>query len=130
MQVFRVLVVDDEAALLIVLKRAFTLMNCEMIGASTLREGLRRALEEEFDIILLDNHFPEGHCDAIVPSLVAAKPHVPIVIITANESDDHVRNALGFGVKEVLGKPFGLGKLAQTVARYCASFPFEDSRVA
>ncbi|MBP8954822.1 MAG: response regulator [Armatimonadetes bacterium] len=118
MPLLRVLVVDDEKALLAILQRALNLMGCDMVGACTLRDGLRLALSEDFDIILLDNHFPEGHCDAIVPSMVASKPDTPIVIITANPSDAHVANAMRHGVRQVISKPFTLEQLADALERY------------
>ena len=118
MPLLRVLVVDDEKALLAILQRALNLMGCDMVGASTLRDGLHAALNQDFDIILLDNHFPEGHCDAIVPSIVASKPDTPIVVITANPSDAHVTNAMRHGVRQVIGKPFTLDQLAGALERF------------
>ncbi|NSW58202.1 MAG: response regulator [Armatimonadetes bacterium] len=118
MPLLRVLVVDDHKALLAVLQNALSLMGCDMVGACTLRDGLRLALSQDFDIILLDNHFPEGHCDAIVPSLVASKPDTPIVIITANPADAHVTNAMRQGVRQVIPKPFTLEQIASVLERY------------
>lgn len=120
MAVLRTLVVDDETALLSILRRVLSAMDCDMVGAATLREGLRCALDEEFDIILLDNHFPEGHCDSIVPCIVSSRPDTPVVIITANPSDEHVGRALSYGAREVLAKPFSMGQLAELIERYCA----------
>ncbi len=126
----RVLVIDDETALLDMLEKAFRLMGCTMVGAATLRDGMSQALNEDFDIVLLDNHFPDGHGDVIVAAIVGDRPHLPIVIITGNETDEHVQNALRLGAKEVLGKPFGLAELAQVMGRYCEPFRDHASHVA
>lgn len=126
----RILAIDDERAFLEMLHKACQLMGHTMVAAESLEEGLRRALDEDFDIVLLDNHFPEGHADSIVPSLQSAKPQLPIVITTGNESDQHARNCIRLGAKEFLGKPFGLDELADVMRRHCQSFSDQASRVA
>lgn len=125
----RVLVVDDEHSLLKMLEDILGLLGCTVVAVPTLDEGLQRACEDEFDLLLLDNHFPGGHGDEIVPAVVAARPEMPIVIITANESDAHVLAALDMGAREVLPKPFGLDDLMSLMERHCPSFR-RQSRVA
>jgi len=115
----RILVVDDEGVLLNMFRLALRALGCDMVGASSLSEGLEAGVAERFDLILLDNHFPEGHGDSVVPSLLAAHPDVPIVVITGNETDEHVAIAIQHGAREVLKKPFGLTGLSQVVKRYC-----------
>jgi len=120
---FRVLVIDDERMLLRTLECVFKVLGCEMVGAATLKDGLQKAVEQDFDCILVDNHFPEGHSDAIIPSLVQHNPGTPLIMITGNALDEHVENALEMGVAEVLRKPFMLDQLASTLDRHNSNFP-------
>lgn len=118
----RVLVVDDERALLAMLEEALGVLGCTPVTASSLKQGLERALADDFDLMLLDNHFPEGHGDSIIPAVLVANPELPIVVITANEGDQHVANALRIGAREVLRKPFSLTDLVTVMERYCPTF--------
>ncbi len=115
----RILVVDDEGILLNMFRLALRALGCDMVGASSLAEGLELGVSDRYDLVLLDNHFPEGHGDSIVPQLLAAQPEVPIVVITGNDTDEHVAMAIEHGAREVLKKPFGLTGLSQVVKRYC-----------
>lgn len=114
-----VLVVDDEPDLGEMLQTALGIIGCRSAAETTLTGGLTRAALDRPDLVLLDNHFPEGHGDEIVPALRIALPHTPIIIITANESDFHVRSALLAGARQVLSKPFSLAQLRQVVQESC-----------
>ena len=126
----RILVIDDEESLLDMLQAALEMMGYEVVTVSSLAEGRRRALEGRFDLVLLDNHFPEGHSDALVPVLLECLPNAPVVIVTANDTDEHVRNALRLGASQVLCKPFGLDELEAVVKRHCGAAARQVSNVA
>ena len=56
----RVLVIDDEAAILRFLKPALEANNYEMASAGTVAEGIKRIAAETPDIVLLDLGLPDG----------------------------------------------------------------------
>lgn len=117
----RVLVVDDEEDLLCMLGQACRLLGYDMQGASSLARGLEHALNEDFTCVLLDNHFPEGHAEQIIPQILSAKPQLPIIMITGNPEDSHVAAAMELGAREILSKPFGLQELSQCLSRYAGA---------
>lgn len=114
-----ILVVDDEEALADMIGIALEMMGYQVTRAFSLSEASELAEIKRFDLVLLDNHFPDGHGDSLVPALMKRWPELPIVIVTANDTDEHVTNALALGAREVLNKPFGLDELGAVVARYC-----------
>lgn len=116
-----ILVVDDEESLLDMMGMALEMMGYQATRASSLAEASRLAERQRFDLVLLDNHFPEGHGDSIVPALLERWPETHIVIVTANDTDQHVLRALSLGAREILNKPFGLDELGAVVARHCAA---------
>lgn len=114
-----ILVVDDEEALADMIGIALEMMGYQVTRAFSLSEASGLAEIKRFDLVLLDNHFPDGHGDSLVPALMKRWPELPIVIVTANDTDEHVTNALALGAREVLNKPFGLDELGAVVARHC-----------
>lgn len=117
----QILVVDDEEALLDMMAMALEMMGCQATRASSLSEAARLTQAQRFDLVLLDNHFPDGHGDSIVPTLLERWPELHIVIVTANDTDQHVMRAMSLGAREILNKPFGLDELGAVVARHCGA---------
>jgi two-component system nitrogen regulation response regulator GlnG len=117
----QILVVDDEEPLLDMMAMALEMMGYQATRASSLSEASRLTQAQRFDLVLLDNHFPEGHGDSIVPALLERWPELRIVIVTANDTDQHVTRAISLGAREILNKPFGLDELGSVVARHCGA---------
>src|SRR5947207_8873817 len=61
------------------------------------------------DLILLDLHMREKDGFAVLEEIVAqngSHEHVPVIMITADDSADTKRRALALGAKDFVGKPF------------------------
>src|SRR2546429_8682385 len=61
------------------------------------------------DLILLDLHMREKDGFAVLEEIVAqngSHEHVPVIMITADDSADTKRRALAMGAKDFVGKPF------------------------
>lgn len=61
------------------------------------------------DLILLDLHMREKDGFAVLEEIVAhneSAEHVPVIMITADDSPDTKRRALALGAKDFVGKPF------------------------
>jgi DNA-binding response OmpR family regulator len=114
-----ILVVDDEEALLDMMAVALEMMGYRATCAASLADASQLIQSHRFDLVLLDNHFPDGHGDSLVATLLKRWPGTNIVIVTANDTDIHVHRAIALGAREVLNKPFGLDQLGAVVARYC-----------
>jgi DNA-binding response OmpR family regulator len=79
------LVVDDEPAIQRMLQRRGEREGFSVISALTLREGLRRAVEDAPDIILLDMSLPDGMGSELIAQL-RAEPRtrrIPVVVWSA-----------------------------------------------
>ena len=79
----RILIVEDEPAMVAGLRDNFEYEGYEVISASDGVEGLERALAEEPDLIVLDVMMPRMSGLDVCKQLKAKKPSLPIIMLTA-----------------------------------------------
>ncbi|MDH7464284.1 response regulator [Chitinophagaceae bacterium 26-R-25] len=80
---FKVLIVDDEEDLCMLLKNYLTRKNFEVFIAHTLKEGLLVLNEIRPDILFLDNNLPDGTGWDKASDLSVLYPHLRINLISA-----------------------------------------------
>ena len=103
----RILVVDDSATVRLYLRRLLTEWGYQVEEAVTGYDGMEKALDSPFDLILSDINMPTMNGYAMVSALrkEAAAQAVPI-IITSTESKDHDEaQAYAAGANLYLVKP-------------------------
>lgn len=103
-----VLVVDDVRANLVALEAELSRLDCEILCASSGNEALKRLLERDCAVMLLDVQMPE--MDGFeVARFARHNPDtcdVPIVFVTAmHETEDNSLRGYGAGAIDVLFKP-------------------------
>jgi two-component system, OmpR family, KDP operon response regulator KdpE len=106
----RVLVVDDEAAILRFLKPAMEANGCEMASAGTVADATKRIAAEAPDIVVLDLGLPDGDGKDVIRS-VRAWSDVPIIVLSARDREAEKIEALDLGADDFVNKPFGVGEL-------------------
>lgn len=107
---YRVLVVDDEAAILRFLKPALEANGYQVAGAATAAEGIQRIAAETPDIVLLDLGLPDGDGKDIIRQ-VREFSDVPMVVLSAREREAEKIEALDLGADDYVNKPFNVGEL-------------------
>ena len=106
----RVLVIDDEAAILRFLKPALEANNYDMASAGTVAEGIKRIAAETPDIVLLDLGLPDGDGKDVLKR-AREWSDVPIVVLSARERETEKIEALDLGADDYVNKPFNVGEL-------------------
>jgi two-component system KDP operon response regulator KdpE len=106
----RVLVVDDEAAILRFLKPALEANGYEMTSAGTVAEALKRVASEAPDIVLLDLGLPDGDGKDVIRR-AREWSDLPIVVLSAREREAEKIEALDLGADDYVNKPFNVGEL-------------------
>jgi two-component system, OmpR family, KDP operon response regulator KdpE len=106
----RVLVVDDEAAILRFLKPALEANNCEMTSADTVAEAIRSIAARAPDIVLLDLGLPDGDGKEVIRR-ARDWSDVPIIVLSARERESEKIEALDLGADDYVNKPFDVGEL-------------------
>ncbi len=78
-------------------------------------EGYNRALDNEYDAVVLDIMVPGKDGLAILKSLRRAKKNVPVILLTArNELDDRL-DGLNLGADDYIAKPFFVEELVARI---------------
>ena len=106
----RVLVIDDEAAILRFLKPALEANNYDMASAGTVAEGIKRIAAETPDIVLLDLGLPDGDGKEVLKR-AREWSDVPILVLSAREREAEKIEALDLGADDYVNKPFNVGEL-------------------
>src|SRR5438270_9195556 len=105
----RVLVVEDEPALLSVVAQALREAGYAVDEAADGEAGLYKATAWEYDAVVLDVMLPKLDGWGVVKKLRAAKP-TPVLLLTARDAvPDRVRGLDG-GADDYLVKPFDLAE--------------------
>ncbi len=104
----RILVVEDDAALLRGLLDVLVFNGYDARGAADGGQGLKAGLEEQFDLILLDVMLPGVDGFTICKEIRIKKPNQAIIMITAKGSEDDIVTGFKAGADDYIPKPFSL----------------------
>ncbi|HWI87073.1 MAG TPA: nitrogen regulation protein NR(I) [Sphingomonas sp.] len=111
----RILVCDDDAAIRTVVREALRRAGHTVETAASAAD-LRRAIRNfRPQVLLTDVILPDGNGLDLVPGLLAANPHMPIIILSAQNTFTTAMRATEQGAFDYLPKPFDLSELVQAV---------------
>lgn len=110
----KILIIEDDSAIADLEKDYLEMSSyqCEIAASGNL--GLRRALEGNFDLIILDLMLPEMDGLEILRKIRDAM-EIPIIIISAKGEDIDKVRGLGLGADDYMVKPFSPSELVARV---------------
>jgi two-component system, OmpR family, KDP operon response regulator KdpE len=100
-----VLAVDDEAGILRLMKQELTGQGFRVITASTGEEALKLVEEQRPDVVLLDVVMPKMS-GLEVMRRIREQMNVPVIIVTARDSNQDKVRGLEMGADDYIVKPF------------------------
>ena len=110
------LVVDDESELRELLVRLFTRDGHRVTAVADARSAIDRASTQQFDCVLLDVALGEGPTGHDVARLLRRRRDVvPIIMLTALDSEADAVQGLEAGADDYVTKPFGLAELRSRI---------------
>ncbi len=108
----RVLIVEDEIRLARNVAKALTETASFAVDIATDgQEGLHQALDNPYELILLDLMLPKVRGLEILERLRHEGNHVPVLILTAREPTNNIIKQLNAERDDCLTKPFDMGEL-------------------
>ena len=104
----RVLVIDDDSAVLKLLCSALKSKNFDPIGCETGAAGLSALKEQACTVVLLDLTLPDVHGLELIRSLREVAPATRFVIITADTTSETLIEAIREQAFDYIRKPFDI----------------------
>ena len=102
----RVLVVDDEEGVRIILRTVLETRDLEVVEAQTATEALTQVAPGAFDLAVVDKNLPDRSGLTLLAELKQVDPDLEVAIVTGYASLDAAIEALRAGAGDFLLKPF------------------------
>jgi DNA-binding response OmpR family regulator len=112
---FRILVVEDEAAIARGVCDVLAYHGYEPTGAPDGEAGLREGLHGGHDLVVLDVMLPQRSGFDVCSELRAARPGLPILMLTARGAEEDVLRGFRAGADDYVTKPFSVAELVARV---------------
>ncbi len=113
----RVLIVEDEEGLLDGLAHNFRFEGYEVLTARNGAEGLKLALKQKPDVVVLDIMLPEKDGFTVLKELRQRHRDIPVLVMTARNFEADVLKGFDLGADDYVTKPFGIKELMARVKR-------------
>jgi two-component system alkaline phosphatase synthesis response regulator PhoP len=127
----KILVVEDEPNMVVGLRDNFEFEGYEVITAGDGVEGLKRALEESPDLVVLDVMMPRMSGLEVCKQLRAKRASLPIIMLTARGQEVDKVVGLELGADDYVTKPFSIRELlarVKAVLRRTAVIPKDQEQ--
>ena len=117
----RLLIIEDEIAIAELEKDYLEMNNYTVEVATNGKEGLKKALSEDFDLLILDLMIPEVD-GATICREVRKEKDIPIIIVSAKKEEWDKVQLLGIGADDYMTKPFSPSELVARVKAHLARY--------
>jgi DNA-binding response OmpR family regulator len=127
----RILIVEDEPNMVAGLRDNFEFEGYEVLTAYDGEDGLRRALTESPDLLVLDVMMPKLSGLEVCKQLKAKRPSIPIIMLTARGQEVDKVVGLELGADDYVTKPFSIRELlarVKAVLRRGRTLPKDQDR--
>lgn len=111
----QILVIEDEPRILAFLARGLEAEGFRVDGAGTGPQGLKMALAQSYDAVVLDLLLPGLDGLSVLRELQEQSPELPVVIVSARSDLPTKLRGFGLGASDYLAKPFALDELVARV---------------
>lgn len=115
---YKILIVEDELVLQLMLEHMLKKMGFEQFGTATKgREAVKKATEESFNLILMDIMLQDDIDGIEAYSEIRKKRDIPVIYITGNTDPRNKEKAQDIGYHDYLGKPITFSHLKSSIDR-------------
>lgn len=119
----QILIVEDDIRLNQGLCKALQAKNRHVFSCQTIRDARAQLLCGNISLVLLDINLPDGNGLALLREIKECASALPVILLTANDTDMDIVDGLEQGADDYITKPFSLSVLrarVNTQLRKCA----------
>lgn len=106
----KILLVEDNLNIRESLEYSFKVKNINLISKSNIKDTLFFLEDNKVDLIILDVTLPDGNGFDLYKNYIK-NMEIPVIFLTARDSEEDIVNALDMGASNYLTKPFRTGEL-------------------
>ncbi len=117
----KILIIEDETAIAELEKDYLELSNFDVTIENDGHKGAAMALEQEFDLIILDIMLP-GMDGFNICKMIREKKNTPIIMVSAKKDDIDKIRGFGLGADDYMTKPFSPSELVARVKAHLARY--------
>lgn len=128
----KILIVEDEKQIARILTVELYYEGYETVSANDGQTGLEFALQEEWDVILLDVMLPKMDGIEVLQHFRKVNQHTPVIMLTARNTTKDKVNGLDQGANDYITKPFDIDEVfarIRAVLRLTQAKPENDQEV-
>ncbi|MEJ2104263.1 MAG: sigma-54 dependent transcriptional regulator [Ignavibacteriaceae bacterium] len=122
----KILVVDDDESILVMLKKLLSDFNCELLEAETGQDGIQITENEHPDVIITDLAMPEITGLDILKRAKEIDENIPVIILTAHDQMTPTITAIQLGAFDYISKPLDQERFKLIVTRALESKRLND----
>ena len=113
----RILVVDDDSALIETMRHRFQYCEWDIITASNGKEGLEKAANEKPDLIVLDINMPVLNGHEMIMRLRGNRQlkDIPVIMCTMSNKVQDITTAASYDISGYVTKPFDYAELIKNI---------------
>ena len=111
----QILIMEDDMALNKGLCKALTTDSRQLISCTDIRSAREQILCSTPSLILLDINLPDGNGLDFLKEIKKGSVPIPVILLTANDTDLDIVNGLELGADDYITKPFSLAVLRARV---------------
>lgn len=110
----KILLIEDNEAIIMGLKYSLEQENFQIISAKTAKESKEKLDNKNIDIVLLDVSLPDGNGFEICKE-IKEKNDIPIIFLTAQDEETSIVLGLDLGADDYIVKPFRTRELISRI---------------
>lgn len=111
----RIMVVEDDLALSAGLCFELDMNQYMTVAAYNAKKARQLALDERFDLAILDVNLPDGNGFTLCREIKEIHPGLPVIFLTARDLEEEVVAGFDVGAEDYVTKPFSMKILLKRV---------------
>lgn len=123
----KILIIEDEDSIRRLIRYDLKVSGYDVESASDGLEGLELALNNHFDVIIVDWMLPSKDGLSIVKKLRASKINSIIIMLTAKDEETDILESFEAGVDDYITKPFSPRQLQARITAHLRRLVTDDS---